>query len=95
VLAWMTMHSVDRSGGGLDAYALTSAGGRARRTYGLVAYYRPAWIHGRWVDGGGSRRRKASHNGSLGPGRRAKRELATSRHCADCGQENWAKCTPP
>jgi len=29
------------------------------------------------------------------PGRRAKGELATSRHRADCGQENWAKCTPP
>ena len=24
-----------------------------------------------------------------------KGELATSRHCADCGPENWAKCTPP
>ena len=29
------------------------------------------------------------------PGRRAKGELATSRHHADYGQENWAKCTPP
>ena len=28
-------------------------------------------------------------------GRRAQGELATSRHCADCGQENWAKCAPP
>ena len=28
------------------------------------------------------------------PGQRAKGELATSRHCADCGQENRAKCTP-
>ena len=24
-----------------------------------------------------------------------KEKLATSRHCADCGQENRAKCTPP
>jgi len=29
------------------------------------------------------------------PGRRAKGELATGRHCADCVQENRAKCTPP
>jgi len=24
-----------------------------------------------------------------------KGELATCRHCADCGRENWVKCTPP
>jgi len=29
------------------------------------------------------------------PGRRAKGELATSRHRADSGRENWTKCTPP
>jgi len=28
------------------------------------------------------------------PGRRAKGELATCRHRADCGQENRPKCTP-
>jgi len=29
------------------------------------------------------------------PGRRAKGELATCRYCADCGQEQRAKCMPP
>ena len=29
------------------------------------------------------------------PGRRAKGDLAMSRFRADCGPENWAKCTPP
>jgi len=35
--------------------------------------------------GGGCRSKRGNETG----------KIATSRHCADRGQESWAKCTPP